>query len=273
MKENLSYKHTEDGEVHPGEVIEEKISLSRALRPVGQLLSVQPGRVPGDRRPVAAQLRRRRRRDRGGARRGAGLGARARLALGPRRLPVRQGLRRASARDGDDESTAATAVDVAVGVLIDAERALPARPAPGRQGLRRLLGIPGRQARGGRVGSTALRRELHEELGHRRSTSADEWCGVEHVYEHAHVRLHFCTAATGTASRKAWKGRLLRGRARLPSRPLLPATIPLLAWLDQVRYPTYPSTARRPTDGDSAGIRVDRSLNLYKDFCENHRLG
>ena len=28
MKDNLSYEHTEDGEVHPGEVIEEKISLS-----------------------------------------------------------------------------------------------------------------------------------------------------------------------------------------------------------------------------------------------------
>jgi predicted AAA+ superfamily ATPase len=28
MKENLSYTHTEDGEVHPGEVVEEKISLS-----------------------------------------------------------------------------------------------------------------------------------------------------------------------------------------------------------------------------------------------------
>jgi uncharacterized protein len=28
MKDNLTYKHTEDGEVHPGEVIEEKISLS-----------------------------------------------------------------------------------------------------------------------------------------------------------------------------------------------------------------------------------------------------
>ncbi len=28
MSENLSYKHTPDGEVHPGEVIEEKISLS-----------------------------------------------------------------------------------------------------------------------------------------------------------------------------------------------------------------------------------------------------
>jgi hypothetical protein len=28
MKENLSYTHTADGEVHPGEVVEEKISLS-----------------------------------------------------------------------------------------------------------------------------------------------------------------------------------------------------------------------------------------------------
>ncbi|BEP67044.1 MULTISPECIES: ATP-binding protein [Variovorax] len=28
MKDNLTYKHTDDGEVHPGEVIEEKISLS-----------------------------------------------------------------------------------------------------------------------------------------------------------------------------------------------------------------------------------------------------
>ena len=28
MSENLSYKHTSDGEVHPGEVVEEKISLS-----------------------------------------------------------------------------------------------------------------------------------------------------------------------------------------------------------------------------------------------------
>jgi predicted AAA+ superfamily ATPase len=28
MRENLTYKHTDDGEVHPGEVVEEKISLS-----------------------------------------------------------------------------------------------------------------------------------------------------------------------------------------------------------------------------------------------------
>jgi predicted AAA+ superfamily ATPase len=28
MKDNLSYRHTDDGELHPGEVVEEKISLS-----------------------------------------------------------------------------------------------------------------------------------------------------------------------------------------------------------------------------------------------------
>ncbi|MFY7942875.1 MAG: DUF815 domain-containing protein, partial [Burkholderiaceae bacterium] len=39
MKENLSYKHTEDGEVHPGEVVEEKISLSERF---GLWLSFYP---------------------------------------------------------------------------------------------------------------------------------------------------------------------------------------------------------------------------------------
>jgi hypothetical protein len=39
MSENLSYKHTEDGEVHPGEVVEEKISLSERF---GLWLSFYP---------------------------------------------------------------------------------------------------------------------------------------------------------------------------------------------------------------------------------------
>jgi uncharacterized protein len=39
MTENLSYKHTEDGEVHPGEVVEEKISLSERF---GLWLSFYP---------------------------------------------------------------------------------------------------------------------------------------------------------------------------------------------------------------------------------------
>jgi uncharacterized protein len=39
MKENLSYRHTDDGEVHPGEVVEEKISLSERF---GLWLSFYP---------------------------------------------------------------------------------------------------------------------------------------------------------------------------------------------------------------------------------------
>ncbi|MCW5610442.1 MAG: ATP-binding protein [Rubrivivax sp.] len=39
MKENLSYQHTEAGEVHPGEVVEEKISLSERF---GMWLSFYP---------------------------------------------------------------------------------------------------------------------------------------------------------------------------------------------------------------------------------------
>jgi uncharacterized protein len=39
MKENLSYTHTEEGEVHPGEVVEEKISLSERF---GLWLSFYP---------------------------------------------------------------------------------------------------------------------------------------------------------------------------------------------------------------------------------------
>jgi len=39
MSENLTYKHTEDGEVHPGEVVEEKISLSERF---GLWLSFYP---------------------------------------------------------------------------------------------------------------------------------------------------------------------------------------------------------------------------------------
>ncbi|NUZ05725.1 ATP-binding protein [Piscinibacter koreensis] len=39
MSENLTYRHTEDGEVHPGEVVEEKISLSERF---GLWLSFYP---------------------------------------------------------------------------------------------------------------------------------------------------------------------------------------------------------------------------------------
>jgi predicted AAA+ superfamily ATPase len=39
MKDNLSYSHSDDGEIHPGEVVEEKISLSERF---GLWLSFYP---------------------------------------------------------------------------------------------------------------------------------------------------------------------------------------------------------------------------------------
>ena len=54
MKENLSYTHTDDGEVHPGEVIEEKISLSERF---GLWISFYPFSQPEYLAIVAQWLR------------------------------------------------------------------------------------------------------------------------------------------------------------------------------------------------------------------------
>ncbi len=54
MKENLSYTHTDDGEVHPGEVVEEKISLSERF---GLWISFYPFSQPEYLAIVAQWLR------------------------------------------------------------------------------------------------------------------------------------------------------------------------------------------------------------------------
>jgi predicted AAA+ superfamily ATPase len=54
MKENLSYQHTENGEVHPGEVVEEKISLSERF---GLWISFYPFSQPEYLAIVAQWLR------------------------------------------------------------------------------------------------------------------------------------------------------------------------------------------------------------------------
>lgn len=55
MSDNLSYKHTEDGEVHPGEGVEEKISLSERFG-LWVALPLQPRRIPVDRQPVVDRI-------------------------------------------------------------------------------------------------------------------------------------------------------------------------------------------------------------------------
>ena len=135
----------------------------RALRPVGELLSVQPGRVPGHHGAVAVALRRAAQAHRGGAAGGAGVGAGARLAQRPRGLPVRPRLRGAAPRHdagaaGGRRRPPARGRAGPQGSRGRGRRAaprrrrLPADVAPAGQGLRRLLGIPGRQGRARRDG-------------------------------------------------------------------------------------------------------------------------
>ena len=166
MKENLSYKHTEDGEVHPGEVVEEKISLSERF---GLWVSFYPFSQDEYLAIVAQWLRdfgvdeRPSRRAPGVASSGRSSAARARAGSrssspGTTRGGCVSAARRPRAR-------AHGVVEVA-GRAHRRRRPLPADQPARRQGLRRLLGVPGRQARARRDGRRRrCARELHEELG------------------------------------------------------------------------------------------------------------
>jgi 8-oxo-dGTP diphosphatase len=66
--------------------------------------------------------------------------------------------------------------------------------------------------------------------------SADPWCGVEHVYPHAHVRLHFFISRAWKGEPQAREGQELAWQGSVAVEPVLPATIPLLEWLDRIRF-------------------------------------
>ena len=82
----------------------------------------------------------------------------------------------------------------------------------------------------------ALRREFVEELGIT-VVSAEPWCCVEHVYPHAHVRLHFYISREWEGEPQSLEGQAFSWQGSVDVEPLLPATIPLIEWLDRVRYP------------------------------------
>jgi 8-oxo-dGTP diphosphatase len=80
----------------------------------------------------------------------------------------------------------------------------------------------------------ALKREFVEELGIR-IASAEPWCCVEHVYPHAYVRLHFFVSREWQGEPQSLEGQAFAWQGVVGVEPILPATIPLLEWIDKLR--------------------------------------
>ncbi|MBT9488266.1 MAG: NUDIX domain-containing protein [Rubrivivax sp.] len=124
-----------------------------------------------------------------------------------------------------------TPVDVAVGVLIDGQGRFLLTSRPAGKVYAGYWEFPGGKLEAGETVEAALRRELVEELGISIGP-ATPW-KVEIVdYPHARVRLHFCKVF-------AWQGDFEMREAQqmawqtLPVAvgPVLPGTVPVLAWL------------------------------------------
>ena len=198
FSENLETTHI-GGEVHPGESIEEKISLSERFGLVDHVLSVQPGRLPRRDGVMACRVRRRRAQvragDRGTPSRSAAVRAAARLAQRPGCVAVRERLcrrpRAASEAARVSEGGVSDAIiPVAAAVIVAPEgRVLLAQRPPGKA-YAGYWEFPGGKIEPGESPRQALVRELREELGiavHR----AAPWIVQRYRYPHAHVELHF----------------------------------------------------------------------------------
>ncbi len=124
-------------------------------------------------------------------------------------------------------------VDVAVGVLIapDGRFLLTSRP-PGKVYAGHWE-FPGGKLEPGETVEQALRRELQEEIGVTIG-AAQPWREQLVDYPHALVRLHFCKVFDWTGTLTMREGQDFSWE-RLPVQcsPVLPGTVPVLAWLTQ----------------------------------------
>ena len=122
-------------------------------------------------------------------------------------------------------------VDVAVGVLIDAEGRFLLTSRPEGKVYAGWWEFPGGKLEAGESVPEALRRELHEEIGITIGT-VEPWQVTRMDYAHARVRLHFCKV-------RDWRGEFeMRERQAMAWQtlpvevaPVLPGTLPVLEWL------------------------------------------
>jgi 8-oxo-dGTP diphosphatase len=131
--------------------------------------------------------------------------------------------------------TDTTPIDVAVGILLKPNGDVLLGSRPDGKPYAGYWEFPGGKVEAGEVVLDALKREFAEEIGVR-ILSAEPWCGVEHVYPHAHVRLHFFISREWQGEPRALEGQQLAWQGQMQLEPILPATIPLLVWLDQLRF-------------------------------------
>jgi len=123
-------------------------------------------------------------------------------------------------------------VDVAVGVLIRRDGAVLFGQRPAGKPYAGWWEFPGGKLESGEGVEQALARELHEELGID-VRGSNPWVVREYVYPHAHVRLFFHRIVSWSGEPRAREGQALAWRhpAAIDLAPLLPAAIPVIAWL------------------------------------------
>ncbi|MFM7670479.1 MAG: NUDIX domain-containing protein [Betaproteobacteria bacterium] len=131
--------------------------------------------------------------------------------------------------------TDTTPIDVAVGILLKPNGDVLLGSRPDGKPYEGYWEFPGGKVEAGEAVLDALKREFAEEIGVR-ILSAEPWCGVEHVYPHAHVRLHFFISREWQGEPRALEGQQLAWQGQMQLEPILPATMPLLVWLDQLRF-------------------------------------
>ncbi|MET0506957.1 MAG: Nudix family hydrolase [Burkholderiaceae bacterium] len=150
--------------------------------------------------------------------------------------------------------------DVAVGVVFDAAgRVLVGQRVAGKP-YGGWWEFPGGKFEPGEDAHGALVRELDEELGISAERS-DPWLVREHVYEHAHVRLHFRHVVEWRGQARGREGQALvwRDPAAIDVAPLLPAAIAAVRWL---------ALPRRYWITDAAGLGSARFLEALEARLE-----
>ena len=125
-------------------------------------------------------------------------------------------------------------VNVAVGILMKANGDVLLGQRPEGKPYAGYWEFPGGKVEEGEAILDALKREFMEELGVQ-IISAEPWCGVEHIYPHAHVRLHFYISREWSGEPQSLEGQAFAWQGMVAVEPLLPATIPLLDYIAQLR--------------------------------------